>query len=408
MSRFRSYSLFLGRLAPGILFGALLVVGPLSAADRKVEIHGFLTQAWGTTDFVDGPLSALAGSPTEAERLLGLEEGGTFDYRNLALQFRYAITDRDIMLLQLSHEATGISPVDDERDEIELDWGFYERRIGHNTSVKVGRIPIPYGIYNEIRDVGTILPFFRPPYSNYLEGAFTSETVDGVTLAQNFAVESPWSLDLDLYIGQFETFEFSPITFGALAVTSDVVGIQLWLNTPLDGLRFGYSYQDREEEGGFFRLPDQPTDSESWMASVEAAFHRWSFRTEYRIFEPFIPAGLLGPVRVDLELLSWYAQLGWRISDLIQLYAQVELQGVEQENPLVVNGPVDFDNRDDFGVAINISFSSQVVLKAEYHWVEQEGPQFTPVLTPQGPGLRADILSADGGNYAILALSTSF
>ena len=125
---------------------------------------------------------------------------------------------------------------------IELDWAFYERRLADNTSIKVGRVQIPLGIFNEIRDVGTILPFYRPPFVMYREGTFTSETVDGVVLSHTFAAESDWSLDFDVYGGEWELVEtdFQVETAEPfIARAEDAWGVQLWLNTPLSGLRFG-------------------------------------------------------------------------------------------------------------------------------------------------------------------------
>lgn len=383
----------------------LLLAGP-ALADDKLEIHGFLTQAWGEASFVSGPLTDALGSPTGVERDLGLDEDGTFDYRSLALQFRYSITDNDIMIVQLSHEANGISPVDALREDVELDWAFYEHRFGAHTRVKVGRFPIPLGIYNEIRDVGTILPFYRPAFSVYSEGGFTSESIDGIGFSRTIAPDSSWNLDLDLYYGEFEYFETQ--AGNVVPAVSEALGIQLWLNTPVSGLRFGYSYQDREETGGIFRFPGTATDSENWLASVEGVFSKWSVRGEYRTYEPFIPAGLAGPARVDLELVSWYVELGINATELLQFYAQVEQQAVTNTNPLLVGGSVDFDQRDDFGLAVNFAFSPQVVLKAEYHWLEQEGVTVAPVFTPGGLRLQPTVLGADDGNYAILALSASF
>lgn len=54
--------------------------------------------------------------------------------------------------------------------DVKLDWAFYERKLGQDTSIRVGRIPQPMGLLNETRYVGTLLPFYRAPYNFYQEG----------------------------------------------------------------------------------------------------------------------------------------------------------------------------------------------------------------------------------------------
>ena len=210
------------------------VSGPLS----KLSVHGFLTQAYATADFAKGQFPA----PHPDEILLGIPEDGTTAYRNLALQFRYEMTPKDIFVVQFSSRALGDSVIEEVEDEIELDWAFYERRLADHTSLKVGRVKVPLGIFNEYRDVGTILPFYRPAYSFYREGSITSETVDGLDLSHTFNPGSDWSLELDVYFGEYELIEFAPFLSeqqAVLAKAKDVIGAQLWLNTPIYGLRFG-------------------------------------------------------------------------------------------------------------------------------------------------------------------------
>ena len=108
-----------------------------------LTIHAFLTQGFGKSD---------------GFTIFGIPEEGTTDLRTLALQFRYDLSPQDVFVLQLNHERTGLDPVSEKRPDVALDWAFYERRLGSGRSIKVGRIPVPFGVYNEIRDVGTVLP----------------------------------------------------------------------------------------------------------------------------------------------------------------------------------------------------------------------------------------------------------
>ncbi|HEX7239619.1 MAG TPA: hypothetical protein VF263_05110, partial [Longimicrobiaceae bacterium] len=155
---------------------ALCVSGPLHAQGalaEKLQVHGYLTQGYAQS----GELP-----------ILGISEGGTANYRTAALQFRYGITEKDNFVLQFSHRDMGTSLFTSDESSVMLDWAFYQRRFG-NGSVRVGRGPIPLGIYNEVRDVGTILPFYRAPSNFYYEGF---ETLDGASANYDFALGGGW------------------------------------------------------------------------------------------------------------------------------------------------------------------------------------------------------------------------
>lgn len=402
----------------GLALSALLILPLVATAafandgkDSKFQVHGFLTQAWATSDFLEGrfprPSGAPAG-PTSEELQLGIPEDGTFQYRNMAIQFRYDMTDRDVMVVQLSNRALGDSPITEIEDEVELDWAFYERRLADQTSLKIGRVQIPYGIYNEIRDVGTILPFFRPPFVIYQEGAFTSETVDGLSISHLFAPESDWSLRADLYLGEWELVELDIFTQEALlAEVKDSYGSQLWLSTPLSGLRLGLAYQRREVEGGSLRAPGTVGEFDDFLFSVDGNFGRWLLRSEWRHFQNgrgVIPVLLTQDF--DLEIDTWYVQFGWYATDSLRFYAQFE-QAESFSNASSFTAPQDVVLREDLGVAVNYQFTPSLVLKLEYHEVEGEEGSFRPVFPPpiQLRPIKTDL---SDGSYTILSFSAAF
>jgi len=372
---------------------------------EKLQIHGFLTQAFATADFLDGGFA----SPSANESALGISEDGTTDYRFLALQFRYEISPKDLVVIQLSSRALGFSPIDQVEDEIELDWAFYERRIGDHTSLKVGRVQIPIGIYNEIRDVGTILPFYRPPFTFYREGSFTSETVDGLALSHTFFPRSAWSLDADFYGGEWDQFEVAPDApeAAAFARAEDAFGFQLWLQTPVQGLRFGFGGHRKKLSGGVFRPPGVKGETiEDWYVSVDASLSRFVFRSEYHEFDPTLNLPPAPPI--FLTLSAWYAQLGYLATDKVQLWLQYEVAGVESDSAIQTR-PEDRDDRTDLGFSFNYLFRPNLVLKLEYHEVEEEQSLLVPVPAPGGGFLLDPMLfEADDGSYTILSLSASF
>ncbi|MEM9558554.1 MAG: hypothetical protein AAGC60_30155 [Acidobacteriota bacterium] len=400
------------RLVLAVTACGLLLAAALTAqeSDRdKFQVHGFLTQAYADASFAEGGVS----TPLASELTLGIPEDGTTDYRFLALQFRYEITDKDIVIVQLSSRRLGDSPIQTVEDEIELDWAFYERRLTENTSLKVGRVQIPLGIFNEIRDVGTILPFYRPSFVFYSEGSFTSETVDGILLSHTFFSETDWSLDADVYYGEFDLIEATSGFAEAPAVIAraeDAYGGQLWLNTPVLGLRFGAGFQQRDvTEGleGVFRPVDGASDFDDYWFSVDAVFNKWVARAEWREIEGVLDSPLFGFVSTATQTNS-YAQLGYHFTDKIRLYVQAEYADIENVSSSFTR-PQEFDDRRDYGIALNYLFSPNVVAKLEYHEYSDETGILTPVFTPGGLRFEPGTIGTTGdGNYSILSLAVSF
>ena len=402
-SHFQELITGLGLIALWLSAGGIALADDLS---EKFQFHGFMTQAYAVGSYTDQ-------GPTPDEIIVGISEDGTTDYRFLALQFRYEISDSDLLVVQLSSRSLGDSPINLVEDDIELDWAFYERRLADNTSIKIGRIQIPLGIFNEIRDVGTILPFYRPPYIFYREGSFTSETVDGLLLHHSFFRDSDWSLDADAFYGEYELVEqatFVPEDVPALATAEDVRGVQFWLNTPLSGLRFGLGGQKRSVTGGqemIFRPVGGATDFDDWYASAELLNDKFLVRLEHRELRAVIDSPFFGFKSEAPNSISW-AQVGYFFTEKIHAFLQWETSEVTNKSDAFTRDAT-IEDRRDTGISINYRFSSNVVLKAEYHKVYEEELSFDPVFLPDGQVLLDPIVTpSDNGSYSIISLAVSF
>ena len=398
-------------LAPAFAQGAGGSKGPLS----KLSVHGFLTQAYATSKLPTGGFF----SPSADDLYLGIPEDGTWDYRAMALQFRYEITDKDLMIVQFSSRSLGNSPINEEEDEIELDWAFYQRQLADHTAIKIGRVQIPFGIFNELRDVGTVLPFYRPAYVFYQEANFTSETVDGLVLSHTFASGSNWALEFDLWVGEYGYFEVDPFFPGGQAVAAkaeDAFGFQLWLNTPNPALRIGLGGNRRDVSGGLvgtFRLPGESDRFEDWYVSVELDTEKFVFRGEYREFETDPNDVFFGG-----DFTVSYVQLGFHPTEKFRIYGQAEFSDAEHQPQdfvrpfgLPATETVKPALRQDYGIALNYLFAPNRVLKLEHHF-DVEGELFTlvPFFPAPGPptGLQPIYANATGGEYSIASFSVSF
>jgi len=370
--------------------------------DDHFQLHGYLTSAY--SDYEPDSTAPFRSSD---EIVLGLDEDGTFDYRTAALQLRFDPNPKNTFVVQLSHRRLGESPIKDAEDDVELDWLFYEYKFGDDTSIKLGRVPVPLGIFNEYRDVGTLLPFFRPSFNFYREGSFVSETVDGVVFHHRFGSSSEWSLDADAYYGEWDLLESGSATNAALfeAEVSNAFGLQLWLNTPVDGLRFGLGGQSYDvSESSGFNIEEATWDS--WYLSFDGSFEKFVARGEYKWLE--FPVDNNASPGGEATTDNYYFQLGWLPVEKLGFYLQQEFGGVEQTSLIFLN-PLDFNQREDLGFAINYSFLPGVVAKAEYH--EQSfdlAVGAIPSFFPDG-SFKVDVLFEEfESEYFIFSLSLSF
>jgi hypothetical protein len=329
----------LRRLA-ALWVGSLALAPIMAGADdltSKIKIHGFLSQAWATTD---------------GEQYLGIPDDGTTDYRNLALQLRFQLADRQSLVFQLGHESRGESPRDLVREEVEIDWAFYEAHLS-KMSVRVGRIPLPLGIYSELRDAGHLLPFYGPPVTVYGETSYASESIDGVGLNFAFLEDSPWSLELDLFGGQSTISEKSRTQGIKIADTENEWGARLWLNTPVEGLRVGLNHHEwKTEDSLVFRNGEI---QELSYLSLDWTRDRWLVRSEYG-------RGDFALAQLGAEVDFGYATIGY--SPLPKFW--VYLQSERRELSLTPKAQPDRRVHDSIGISLTYAVSERVVIKLEH------------------------------------------
>lgn len=351
------------------------VAAPVPAADEtpveKFTIHGYLTQAFAKSD---------------GEQILGIPEEGTTDYRRAAVLLRFTPTTKDALVVQLAHRRLGQSPSMAFEPDVKLDWAFYERKLGQDTSIRVGRIPQPMGLLNETRYVGTLLPFYRAPYNFYQEGSFTSETVDGFALRHATSAAKSWSAEFSAYAGGFSMIESSDSGL-VQPRAENMIGGQVWLNTPVSGLRFGLGAQ-RFDLKGTVLVSDGKDAWENYYASGEYVGSKVKLRSEYRKTE-------IRDAGVNFE--TWYAYAGVNLTSRLGLHGQFDTSKID-----FPTGAGRFEvpkYYEDWTVGSTFAIRPDVVVKGEYHWSESQllETHVQPIGAPSRPV-----------NYGIVSLSVSF
>lgn len=346
----------------------------------RLSFHGALMAGFGKSD---GP------------QYFGINSDGTTNYRTLALQFGYKVADNDRVVIQLLHRQLGESPLQAVEPTIAPIWAFYEHREG-DWSFKFGRNPLPRGLFNETRFIGTLLPFYRVGKDVYGE---TLENIDGIVVSRRVNAGG-WGIDANAFTGGFDIKALLP---GATAVQTykvradQSVGASIIVRTPLEGLRFGAYGHDYQT------LPKatSPQRTKTFMYSADGDFSHFWARGEY---SNFVQHGSSSSV-----FHAWYAQTGIKFDEKFQVAFEhgdaKTLVGFPAPIPAV---DLPFSNYN--GVAFNYSPQSNVRYKLE--WNHQEGYVFdVPVpsfIPPTKPPFEMSLAPKSKSNYVIASVAVSF
>jgi hypothetical protein len=351
---------------------SLALIGALSAIDVSaaraqesiadhLTLHGYLSQAYAKSS--DLPIA-------------GITSKATTDYRVAALQFRYSVSDNDNVVVQLKHRRLGTSLVPDAATDLEVDWAFFAHRFG-SASVRVGRVPIPLGIYNETRNVGTIIPFYRAPTSFYIDGI---ESLDGIALSHRAEADG-WALESTVYGGGLWIKSVAYMPDGPLPYTDRAennYGAQLWVSTPWTGLRVG---------GAMLRLNlhQGPMDFPVTVAqgSIDGTFDHFIVRGEYHDLN-------LNGVRQS----RYYVQTQVKATEKLSINGQLEHANARDPMGLAPQ----YENLHDVVGGASYAFERNLVFKVEEHYVRGFG--FDMFLNPTAAPRKS--------NYFMASMAVSF
>jgi hypothetical protein len=369
------------RLLGAVGAAALVVPTALRAQeiDERLQIHASLNAGYGRA----GDLPVF-GIPTE----------GTSDYRIFTLQFRYKLGEKDEIVTQFLNRRLGTSPIAGVLGDVTTQWAYWNHRFSPNASVKVGRNPLPRGLMNEIRYIGTLFPFYRPSMEVTTDA---QDAIDGVVGTYSRALGGGVRATVHGFFGGSEHRALVSSSTGlALRVArlDNMFGGQFYLDLPIWETRVGaylsrYQFRGTTGPAGYrtnpiFSLQTKPIDPVT-------------VRAEYSRLQGY------GPLN---DNRSKYAQIAWRINDRWQLGGE----HTRAEQRLFFANTAnnrDFDAVRSWGVAGNYFLRPNVVLKAEHHW--RKGYVWDVNVPPTVQTTPTVILAPpQQGNYFIVSLATSF
>ena len=379
-----------------VCLGLLLLAGaPLAAVELdSVQIHGFISQGYLITTQTDW---------------FGPTDQGTFEFTEAAINV--SAKPRDDLRIGIQLVARDFADSGD--NQIEIDWAFADWRATERSGLKVGRIKMPYGLYNESRDLDfdhatVFLPqvVYLPQLRDY------TLAINGVMLYGGVDLGGSGQLDASVFGGGQNTraegdlgdylsdlgagTEISSVHVGSIA------GTALTWQTPLDGLRLrlsGVGFWDFTAEGRTEaeKVPGQPgvyADIDiatgidqfySGVASIEYQRSGLTLAAEYLYeyaktisdlvahpytYQPLPP----GSVRLELPAATsqvvrytlteaMYAAASYRIADLYELSISRQLRFGNRDNPAA-----SFDR--SWCLAARYDIFSNWLVKGEYQYHE--------------------------------------
>jgi hypothetical protein len=282
--------------------------------------------------------------------------------------------------------------------DVALDWGFVEYRLHDLLRIRAGKVKNPLGLFMEVKDVGTLRPFFALPQSIYGPGNIGTEAYLGAGVTGEWTAHTGWGVGYDVFGGALEMDVWEPseaaigvpppFVFSDVAIEEeevrDVVGGRLTLLTPVSGLTFratSYTGRMREDDR------DETERVTAFGLSAEYALDRFQIRGE-----------IFRQNEGDAETnVGGYAEVAWKILPKLQAALRFEQARMTKEG-LPASSPL----RDHVEGAFGLSFwpRDNVAFKASYHHVEGNRLAVPAQSRPDGTFPRRTSLFVAGTQFS--------
>lgn len=372
-----------------------VAVLPSAAADLfgdRLRVNGFASQAFLRSE--------------KNDYLIEGSTDGSFQLTEFGLTVNAKINEKLRVGGQLLSRDFGV----EGNHAVKLDWGFGEYRVHQALGLRIGKVKLPIGLYNEERDLDFLRPMAFLPQGVYdeLMRDFLTAGV-GASAYGNVRLGDAGDLDYVVFVGELDVSDETTFVrvqkgyvsrsaselFG-LPVTDYVwrsetaVAARLLYNTPVSGLRLGASYADldgRFDLGAFGTrfdevlagtgIPGTVTGGfrDTWVLSGEYLSDRIELRAEFKRFRT--ESATFGQPTESGDTEAWYAMGTFRIPGADQVaitavYDYFERYRDREHDP--ANGR--HNEKKDFGAGLRWDVSPGFALKAEYHTVRGAGSVF--------------------------------
>jgi len=397
-------------VAAGVLLLLGAVIGPAAAADLddNLFLHGFVSQGYLNT--------------SENNYLVPRSVHGTAAFTEAAITVTATPTDRLRVGIQFLGRNFGITG----NDQVVIDWAYGDYRWKDQLGFRAGKVKMPYGLYNEGRDVDMLRTSIFLPQSLYNEKQRDFILAyEGAGAYGNFDLKGGGELEYHVFVGTLNVPDPSTGFWGDLfsgagrewepyvglladqaydnadgtaeasfrnmddaQVTFPWIygGSVIW-TTPLEGLRLGSTaLESRYNIQSVLRydvyIPDDPGNN-------DPGHHPLHVDVDETIKIDHIATVSGEYIRDDLTLVAeyhhdeidshisrgWYVLAGYRISRLLSLssyYAYSEpLGGDEEIRKIELNGlPEYYGWQRDLTISSRFDLTDFWLFKLEYHFID--------------------------------------
>lgn len=377
-----------------LLFSLLFLTAPACHAydlGGYLTINGFLSQGYINSD---------------SNNYLGDSKEGSFQLNEFGLTLNATPTENLRLSLQLLSRDLGT----EGDNEVLIDWAMADYHLRDWLGIRLGKVKLPIGLYNQQRDSDFLRPMAFLPQSvydenkrNLLVGAWGGSIYGNFDLALlgdleyqayygkvDFRTDSGQARGMELLIKKTAAKKsLGPVT-DFDAENKYVYGGSLVYSPPIAGLRLGASYftgkSDFDATVGGFPGTAQGKNNDLIVLSAEYSGNNWTLSTEYTEYTS--DRKILGTDIPDGRSQGGYIQFCYHLHEKIALSALYDQFYANKDDRdgsnYVAQGQPDYLGwRKDMGVGIRWDITDQWMVRAEYHNIDGATLQL-PIFNPTG------------------------
>lgn len=380
----------IGRAARHVLLAMLVSLAiPRGASAQGTERYSL--QGFGGWAFGD----------TNNDNRYGYVASGEGDWNNYYFALNLAAQPME----KLSIRSQAFWGEDQRGQRIKLDYVFAEWAHAPALKLRVGKAPVPFGIYTEVYDVGTVRPFYLLP--QFYEGplGLIPKAYEGVGLTGSHPISDAWEIQYDAFGGEirFEPFSTDFVngvdpetglprisTAEAQLVGRGLVGGRLLLASPTKGFDLGgtvfYTNKIEQSIDGGQLMPYSVT-KHATMVNLRAQYQKGGFAARGEWF---------AALARDADVKSLYLEASWKWATHWQIAGQYEKSNLSL-NPGDTSVPEPLQRHESIGLALNYWVSPNLVLKLNGYSIDGN-----LIARPPQAGLRAFLGTLDDSTTAIV------
>ena len=325
----------------------------------------------------EGPRYSLQGfggwayGKTDNDNFLGYSASPEGAWRN----YYFALNVGARPIDKLSIRAQAFWGEDLRGKRTNLDYVFAEYAPLNSVRLRVGKVLVPFGLYSETYDVGTLRPFYLLPQFYVGTAGLIPKAYLGGGVTGAPPLGQKWELQYDVFGGEIE---FEPFVFETAAGVDPTTGLPVFQSRSqqfagkdmvggrllLVSTEFGVDFGGSIIHLGGVVLPEDSVlpEGSANLYNLRAQYQKGPFAVRAEFFK------LAAQTQGDVD--AFYSEASYRFLGKLQLAAQYE--HIEIRIPVsTLTVPDAITQHTSFGLALNFWLSPEVVVKANGYTVHK-------------------------------------